>query len=100
IIGAVGNNGTGMVGVNWQVRIMPLKFLDANLRGNDSDAIRAIDFAIQNGARVFNTSWGAFGIDPLLLAAVQRARDAGVLVCAAAGNFSNNNDSRPFCPAS
>src|SRR5205085_5376919 len=38
IIGAVGNNGAGMVGVNWQVRIMPLKFLDANSRGNDSDA--------------------------------------------------------------
>src|SRR5207302_452386 len=66
-IGATGNNGYGVVGVNWVANIMALKFLDATGSGYVSDAIDAIEFAIQakqafaaNGdanVRVLNSSW-------------------------------------------
>ena len=45
IIGATGNNGQGVTGVNWSVSIMALKFLDADGSGYTSDAIRAINYA-------------------------------------------------------
>ena len=62
-IGAVGNNGAGVAGVNWNVTIMPLKFLDANGGGYTSDAIRAINYATMErddygvNVRVINASW-------------------------------------------
>ena len=62
-IGAVGNNGMGVAGVNWNVTIMPLKFLDANGDGYTSDAIRAINYAVMErteygvNVRVINASW-------------------------------------------
>src|SRR5262249_48878129 len=46
-IGAVGNNGTGVAGINWNVKIMALKFLDGNGGGYASDAIRAVNYAVQ-----------------------------------------------------
>ena len=64
-IGAVGNNGTGVAGVDWNVTIMPLKFLDANGDGYTSDAIRAINYATMERAeygvnvRVINASWSS-----------------------------------------
>ncbi|MFM8437948.1 MAG: S8 family serine peptidase, partial [Candidatus Kapaibacterium sp.] len=57
-IGAVGNNGIGVAGVNWHTKIMALKFLDASGSGYLSDAIRALDYAVANGARISNNSWG------------------------------------------
>lgn len=98
-LGARGNNGIGVAGVNWNVRIMPLKFLDAEGSGYDSDAVRSIDFAIANGAHVINASWGGGGFNRTLLEAIQRARDAGILFIAAAGNESSNNDVYPAYPA-
>jgi subtilisin family serine protease len=99
-IGARGNNGIGVVGVNWNVKIMPLKFLDATGSGSDSDAALAIDFAVAHGANVINASWGGSDAGQTLLEAIQRARDAGVIFCAAAGNDGANNDTTPFYPAS
>lgn len=98
-IGARGNNLQGVVGVSPLVRIMPVKFLDASGNGNVSDAIEAIDFAIQNGAHIMSNSWGGGGYSQLLAEAVGRARNAGILFVAAAGNDSTNNDSRPTYPA-
>jgi serine protease len=68
-IGAVGNNAMGVTGVNWTTRIMALKFLDSSGSGAISDAIDAIEFALQakvifgSGAnlRVFSNSWGGGG---------------------------------------
>jgi subtilisin family serine protease len=62
-IGAVGNNGTGIAGVNWAVSIMALKFLKYDGYGTTADAIAAIDFAIQAkidgvNVRVLSNSWG------------------------------------------
>ncbi|MCM8830222.1 MAG: S8 family serine peptidase, partial [Candidatus Omnitrophica bacterium] len=47
IIGAVGNNGIGVCGVNWTIKIMALKFLDATGNGTLSDAIECIDYVIR-----------------------------------------------------
>jgi subtilisin family serine protease len=99
-IGAVGNNSQGVVGVSWNVSLMGLKFLGASGSGNTFDAIRAIDYAIDNGARVINASFGGAGYDPALEDAVQRAADEEVLFVAAAGNEGTNNDTSPSYPAS
>ncbi len=57
IIGAVGNNAKGVSGVNWNVRIMPLKFMEND--GTIDQAIAATLYAIEKGARVINASYGA-----------------------------------------
>ena len=98
-VGAVGNNGVGVVGVSPTVRIMPVKFLGAGGSGTISGAIAAVDFARTNGAHIMNNSWGGGGFSQLLLESVQRARDSGILFVAAAGNSGLNNDTSPQYPA-
>lgn len=99
-IGAVGNNGIGVVGVNWVASIMPLKFLNAQGSGQLDDAISAILYAVDMGAKVLSNSWGGGGFSQALEDAIKYANDHGVLFVAAAGNESNNNDSFPAYPAS
>lgn len=99
IIGAVGNNGQGVVGVDWRTRIMPLRFMSGSSGGFTSDAVRAIDYAVANGARVINQSWGGGPYDAALAAATQRAQAAGVVIVSAAGNYATNTDTSPFYPA-
>jgi subtilisin family serine protease len=99
-IGALGNNGIGVTGVNWNVRIMALKFLDASGYGYTSGAIAALNYAVANGATISNTSWGGGPFDQGLYDAIQAAGNAGHIFVAAAGNESSNNDSFPAYPAS
>ncbi len=91
-VGAVGNNGKGVVGVNWQVSILPLKFLDRNGSGTLADAIPAIIYAADMGAHVLSNSWGGGGFSQALKDAIEYARSKGALFVAAAGNESNDND--------
>jgi subtilisin family serine protease len=106
IIGAVGNNGQGVAGVNWNVTIMPLKFLDSTGGGYTSDAIRAINYATMErtqygvNVRAINASWSSGVADQGLTAAIQAAGNAGILFVAAAGNSATNNDVTPEYPAS
>ena len=105
-IGAAGNNGTGVVGVNWQVSIMPLKFLDASGSGSTSAAVAALNYATRMrrdfGINVVatNNSWGGGGLSTALRDAIDSGATAGILFVAAAGNESNNNDATPAYPAS
>ena len=105
-IGAVGNNGLGVVGVNWSVAIMPLKFMSASGSGYLSDAIRAINYATMErtqygvNVRVINASWGGGGYSAAMQTAIQAAGNAGILFVAAAGNSGTNNDVTPQYPAS
>ncbi len=99
-IAAVGNNGEGITGVMWRAGIMPLRFLDAHGMGWVSDAIYAIEYAVEKGARVINASWGTTYFSQSLLGAVKLCQDKGVLMVAAAGNSATNTDSSPFYPAS
>ena len=100
IIGATGNNGVGVTGVAQHTRIMALRFMDANGNGYTSDAVRAMDYAINHGAKIINESWGGSAPDPTLAAAIERARAAGVIVVIAAGNEQSNNDNTASYPAS
>jgi subtilisin family serine protease len=99
-IGGVGNNGVGVVGVAWGVKLMGCKFLSDSGSGTDSDAIRCIDYARGKGAKILSNSWGGGGASTSVEAAIERCRAAGVLFVAAAGNESNNNDRNPAYPAS
>ncbi len=86
------------------VKIMPLKYLDSSASGLSSNAIRAIDYAIQNGATILNNSWGSMSGSKALSDAIERARQANVLFVAAAGNgdaMGNgiNIDQQPYYPA-
>lgn len=99
-IAAEGNNDTGVTGVNWDAQIMGLKFLNAGGSGNTFDAIEAIEYSILNGAQLTNNSWGGGGFSLALQDAIAAAGEAGQLFVAAAGNFSQNNDTNPFYPAS
>lgn len=98
-IGAIGNNGIGVTGINWNVKIMPLKFMSANGTGFTSDAVAALNYAVNMGARISNNSWGGGGGTALSLA-ISRARDRGHIFVAAAGNNNTNIDSSPYYPAS
>jgi hypothetical protein len=102
IIGAVGDNGLGSVGVAMRVQLMGLKLLNTNMYGTVSDAIECINYARVKGARIINASWGDYNdfTSQALRDAIASARDAGIIFVAAAGNESGNNDSRPFYPAS
>ena len=99
-IGAKGNDGKGIVGVNWNVQIMGVKFLDKNGSGTLENALKAIDYATKMGAKVMSNSWGGGGFSQTLLDSIKRSNEAGALFIAAAGNDSNNNDSNASYPAS
>jgi hypothetical protein len=82
-----------------KIRIMPLKFLDSNGSGTTSDAIEAINYAINNGAQVLNNSWGGGGFSQSLHDVITAAYNKGKTFIAAAGNSANNNDTSPTYPA-
>ncbi|MFO1022336.1 MAG: S8 family peptidase [Planctomycetales bacterium] len=102
-IAGVGNNGVGVVGVNWKARVMALRFLGPDGSGSTSDAVKCIDWAVANGAHVLSNSWAGPDLPPQLTEAIARAEQKGVLFVAAAGNTvgnGNNNDANPYYPAS
>ncbi|MCM2282299.1 MAG: S8 family serine peptidase [Bdellovibrionaceae bacterium] len=81
------------------IKIMPLKFLDGSGVGTTSDAIEAIYYASNNGAKVLNNSWGGGGYSQALVDAINYAYTKKVVFVAAAGNAANNNDANPTYPA-
>lgn len=102
-IGAAANNGSPHVGVCWNVAIMGLKFLSANGSGINSDAIKCLQYAVNNGAKISNNSWGGPGGgdgDVPLAEAINQAGAKGHFFIAAAGNNGTDDDLVPFSPAS
>lgn len=90
IIGAVGDNGLGMAGVNHDVTIMPVKFLGPG-GGGEYEGAEAIIYAVDNGADVINCSWGGPQSE-VIEEALQYAAEHGVIVSVAAGNDSADTD--------
>lgn len=111
IIGAVGNNGIGVAGINWGTQIASFKFLNAQGSGFTMDAALCIDKMIDlkldgHNIRVSNNSWGrpvardeGEQFDPVLSEAFQAAANAGILSVCAAGNDFVNTDVSPFSPS-
>lgn len=82
-----------------KVRIMPLKFLDGGGSGSTANAINAIYYAVDNGAKVINNSWGGPSYSRSLHDAYKYAYDHDVLLVTAAGNSSVNLNVEPMYPA-
>ncbi len=96
-IGGEGNNGDGVVGVNWNASIMGVKFLSASGGGTLADAVKAISYATANGARITSNSWGGGGYNQALKDALAASPALHIF---AAGNESNDNDASPAYPGS
>jgi len=99
-IGAKGDDGKGIVGVNWNVRILGAKFLSADGSGSLEGAVKAIAYANKMGAKVLSNSWGGGGFSQALKDVIEETNKSGAIFIAAAGNESNNNDKKPSYPAS
>lgn len=92
IAAASGNNAAGVAGITWKARIMPLKILDDKGEGSASKVIKAIDYAIANGANIINLSFVGFGYSNGLDEAIKRAYNAGLIIVAAGGNEVGQGD--------
>jgi subtilisin family serine protease len=86
-------------GVAPEAQIIPLDFMDANGQGNLGDAILAIQYAADQGARIINASWGGAPCSQSLNRAISDLEAKGVLFIAAAGNSGINLDQLPEYPA-
>ena len=98
-IGAQGNNAVGVAGVAWDVQLMALKFLGADGRGSTADALKAVNYARENGANIANNSYGGGPSSTSFQNAINRFVDSGGIFVAAAGNHGRNNDINPYYPA-
>ncbi len=96
-IGAVGNNRKGVVGVNWEAQIMPVKIYGDNGESDVATIVRGIEYATANGARITSNSWGSNGFSQSVYDAFA---ESPALHIAAAGNEKRNNEGTPFYPAS
>ncbi len=92
--GAIGNNGRGVTGPAWRVKLMPLR-IDFTI----ATITEALDYAAANGAHIVNASFGGGAYSQAEFEAVADLRDAGVLFIAAAGNDGYSNDEIPDSPS-
>ena len=99
-IGAVGGNALGVVGVNWKVSLVPLKFLSAPGSGFTSDAVEAVSYATAMGFELTSNSWGGGNYTQALSEAIAAGGTAGHLFIAGAGNNGTNTEFNPHYPAS
>lgn len=100
VIGAVGDNGRGTVGVAWRTRMMICRYLADNGQGSISDVLQCFDYARSKGAKIINASFGSTNFSSLFQSALTACRTAGIIVVAGSGNGGLNNDQTPFYPAS
>ena len=96
VIAAVGNNGQGVSGINWQCSIMALRL---SIMITSEEVALALDYAAANGVDVLNMSFGAdeFGPDgdPIVKEAIDNAFAQGVLLTASAGNADTTKPNYP-----
>ena len=105
-IGAVGGNGIGVAGVNWNVTLISGKIFGTNNGGSLFGAVQAVDYMTTLKTRkglnivALNNSWYIGGFSQSLLDSFGRAAQAGILSVCSAGNSTNNNDVSPRYPSS
>ncbi|MBN1568444.1 MAG: S8 family serine peptidase [Acidobacteria bacterium] len=86
IIAASGNNGLGIAGVAWNAKAMVIRAIDDAGQGDNANLANAILYAVENGARVINASWGETNTSQVIEDALSLAVSNNVVVVAAAGN--------------
>jgi len=85
IVGAVGDNGIGVAGAAWNVKLMPIKVFQSNGVGNSSTIAEGVNYATANGATIQNMSFGSYAESSTLKSALENAYASSLLV-GAAGN--------------
>jgi len=101
IIGAVGNNGLGITGINWTVKIMCVKVHEDTGIATTVAISKGIAYAIANGAHITSNSYGCKDCSSQAMEdAIEMANAAGILFVASAGNDGWNTDFNPHFPAS
>jgi subtilisin family serine protease len=99
-VGAKGNNARGVAGVNWTVKLMPVKVLDASGSGTLASVAAGMNYAVKRGVKILSMSLGTTSYSATLENAVINARNSGALIVAAAGNSATNTDVYPHYPSS
>jgi subtilisin family serine protease len=104
-IAAIGNNFTGVIGVDYKANVMVLRASSDGTTLASSAIIEALQYvAMMKGRNVnvvaVNESFGGGGSTAAEQAALKAVGDVGIIVCVAAGNNGANNDTTPFFPAS
>ena len=108
IIGAVGNNGIGIAGAAWDVKLMHIKVFQSSGVGNSTTIAAGVEYASSNGATILNMSFGSFAPSATLGLALENAYTTAVLVAAAGnsgicigpGKCPDDLDSAPYYPGS
>ena len=110
IIGAVGNDHSGVTGMMWRVQLMPLKTLDSSGAGTVAEEVAAIDYvmlmkSMGTNVRLMNASFGSATFSNAEYTAIRDAGEAGILLIASAGNGNSegvgiNDDHTPHYPSS
>jgi len=85
--GAIGNNGLGVAGMAWNIKILPIRITYADGVGSAylSDMAEGLSYAADRGAKVINCSFSGYSSSTIETAA-KYARGKGALICFAAGN--------------
>lgn len=97
-IGAVGDNGLGVVGVNWQCRLVPIRTIGS---GTWADVVEAMEYVLDQGITVSSNSYTGVGVIPqAMYEVIQAAQAIGHIFVVAAGNNASNIDLNPTWPAS
>jgi thermitase len=101
IIGAEAGNGKGIAGISPQVSLMCIKYFDPKFPNTDNlrNTVNSIHYAVKMGANVINYSGGGVEFSAEEKAAIEDARQAGILFVAAAGNERSNSDQKKYFPA-
>ena len=89
IVGAVGNNGIGIAGAAWNVKLMHIKVFQSSGVGNSTTIAEGVEYAYMNGATILNMSFGSYAESSTLKLALENAYNTSILV-AAAGNDNVN----------
>jgi subtilisin family serine protease len=99
IVAASGSNSRGVSGVCWNARIMVLRAFDPAGTGTVADIVEAMKYARLKGAKVINASYADTNFSQAEQDGISALNSAGILLIAAAGNESTDNDQRPRYPA-
>ena len=102
IAGAVGNNGIGIAGAAWNVKLMPIKVFQASGSGSSITISEGVEYASNNGATILNMSFGSFGESITMKLALENAYVSSLLVAASGNNSTAIGPCigcKPFYPA-